>query len=329
MLEREKRAGFGPRRWGTTLAASTTWFRFSPNSEMGLGGTADPAVPSGHWPDETERPLTSPRLHKEPRAVFPVPRGGSPRGTGESPGLPVCFAEATSEFGQKGRWRWRLLATVLGWSSAATLAGGDSHGASAGWRDSGLSSSQRNPSPSFSIQRDDSGWWLFSPAGQRFFSVGVCVLRQGESRETWDGENPAYAAWQHYSSPSGWADSTLRRLKSWGFTTAGGWSDFETLRESKEQTLWLTPVLNIGSAAGAPWWDMWDPKNLRRMEEAARKQILAVRDDPRLLGYYSDNELGWWNATLWKMTFEQPSWSGQRRRLLQLLRDTCNYSGRN
>jgi hypothetical protein len=67
---------------------------------------------------------------------------------------------------------------------------------------------------------------------------------------------------------------------------------------------------------------MWDPAVLERMDAVAREQILAVRDDPRLLGYYSDNELGWWNATLWKMTLEQAPTSGQRRRLIDLLRET-------
>jgi len=40
------------------------------------------------------------------------------------------------------------------------------------------------------------------------------------------------------------------------------------------------------------------------------------------LGYYSDNEMGWWNAALFQMTLEQAPTSGQRRRLLELLRQT-------
>ena len=86
----------------------------------------------------------------------------------------------------------------------------------------------------------------------------------------------------------------------------------------------LTPVLHVGSTAGAPWWDMWDPKITGRMEEVARHQILSLRDDPRLLGYYSDNEMGWWTEALVKMTLEQPRTSGQRQRLLALLRKTYN-----
>ncbi|HYV30323.1 MAG TPA: hypothetical protein VEO53_04340 [Candidatus Binatia bacterium] len=179
-----------------------------------------------------------------------------------------------------------------------------------------------SPAPPFSIRKQAGIWWLFWPEGQRFFSVGVCCVHQGALHSTFDPENPGYAAWQHYDDSLQWAEASLRRLKSWRFTTLGGWSDFATLRQCKGQTLCLTPVLHIGSTAGAPWWDMWDPKNLRRMEDVAREQILPLRDDPRLLGYYSDNELGWWNATLWKMTLEQPPSSGQRRRLIQLLRET-------
>src|SRR4030095_15084509 len=48
------------------------------------------------------------------------------------------------------------------------------------------------------------------------------------------------------------------------------------------------PVLHMGSTAGAPWWDMWDPKIVDRMDQVAREQILPLRDDPRLIGYYSD-----------------------------------------
>jgi hypothetical protein len=67
---------------------------------------------------------------------------------------------------------------------------------------------------------------------------------------------------------------------------------------------------------------MWDPKITDRMEQVAREQILALRDDPRVIGYYTDNEIGWWNAILFRMTLEQAPTSGQRQRLLELLRQT-------
>jgi hypothetical protein len=144
----------------------------------------------------------------------------------------------------------------------------------------------------------------------------------GASRSEFDSANPAYAAWQHYSDSNRWAEATLKRLKSWHFTTIGGWSDFSTFRPCRDMEVAFAPVLHIGSTAGAPWWDMWDPKIIDRMDQVAREQILAMRDDPRLMGYYSDNEMGWWNAILFKMTLEQAPSSGQRQRLLELLRET-------
>ena len=186
----------------------------------------------------------------------------------------------------------------------------------------GAADAFRTGASAFSVRADGGNWSLVSPEGKPFFSLGVCVFTQGTAKEEFDLENPGYAAWQHYASPVAWADDSLRRLKSWGFTTVGGWADFKTLRSSKEQTLALAPVLHIGSTAGAPWWDMWDAKNIARMEGVARAEILPLRDDPRVLGYFSDNELGWWNATLWKMTLEQAPSSGQRKRLIRLLRET-------
>src|SRR5262245_52618542 len=176
--------------------------------------------------------------------------------------------------------------------------------------------------PPFTLRKEHENWSLCSPAGTPFFSLGVCTVSQGASRDSFDPENPACAAWRHYPDAAAWADDTVRRLKAWRFTTIAAWSEHRTLSAAKEMALWHTPVLHMGSSAGAPWWDMWDKRVVNRMEQIARDQILQVRDDPRLIGYYFDNELGWWNATLFKMTLEQSASSGQRQRLMRLLRET-------
>jgi hypothetical protein len=184
------------------------------------------------------------------------------------------------------------------------------------------STESRAGSPPFSIQQQDEAAWLVRPNGERFFSLGICCVNQGVSRAEFDSANPGYAAWQHYADSNLWANATAKRLKTWGFTTVGGWSDFQALRDCRDEDMAFAPVLHIGSTAGAPWWDMWDPKIIARMDEVAREQILPLREDARLIGYYSDNEIGWWNAILFKMTLEQAPTSGQRQRLIQLLRQT-------
>lgn len=170
----------------------------------------------------------------------------------------------------------------------------------------------------------EGAWWFTDQDGRPFFSRGVCCVAPGASRTHYDPENPGYAWWQQHASLPQWGQSTLGRLQTWGFSTLGGWADLTVLRPLSSK-FWLTPVLHLGSSVGLPWYDMWDEKLLARLDQLAQDQILAVRDDPRLLGYYSDNELGWWNAALFKVTLQQPPGSGQRQRLLRLLQTRYDH----
>lgn len=177
-------------------------------------------------------------------------------------------------------------------------------------------------SPPFCLRQQDGTSWLVKPDGGKFFSMGVCVVDPGVSREHFNPANPAYAAFQHYENSNQWAEATLERLQSWRFTTAGGWSDFAALKQCRDTNVSFIPVLAVGMSCGVPWVDMWDTNVIARMHQVARDQILPLRDDPRLLGYYSDNEMGWWNSALLRLTLKQPPASGQKQRLMQLLRET-------
>jgi hypothetical protein len=175
--------------------------------------------------------------------------------------------------------------------------------------------------PAVRLESRDGTWWLTAPSGESFFSLGVSCVSPGSSRDEYDPENPGYAAFRHYPDTAAWAWAAQARLRKWGFTTVGGWGDFDAFTALPGPGPWFTPVLHLGSTAGAPWLDMWDPKVVARMDDVARRQIERLRDDPRVLGYYSDNEMGWWNAMLFKMTLQHPPTSGQRKRLVALLRE--------
>ncbi len=174
--------------------------------------------------------------------------------------------------------------------------------------------------PPFRVEQHEGSWWMVAPDGKRFFSRGVSVVNTGLSWLEFKPENPGYAAWQHYKRPLQWADATLERLKSWGFTTIGGWSDPATLKLSAKMDMPYTVVLHLG-ASGVPWFDMWDPAVIHDVERIAREQIEKVKKDPLLIGYYTDNELGWWNAALFKMVLEHPPTSQTRQRLIKVFRE--------
>src|SRR4051812_24194292 len=68
------------------------------------------------------------------------------------------------------------------------------------------------PNPPFSIEKQDQIFWAVRPDGARFFSLGVCCVNQGASRDEFEPANPGYAGWQHYADSNLWATATLRRL---------------------------------------------------------------------------------------------------------------------
>jgi hypothetical protein len=142
----------------------------------------------------------------------------------------------------------------------------------------------------------------------------------GTAEEDYRPDRPSYSAARQYPSRAAWAHETARRLRRWGFTTIGGWSDYELFGAAFELDLPMAPVLHAGSTAGIPWLDMWDPAVVARVDEAAKVAIATVPRGAVVLGYYSDNELGWWNHVLVDMTLKMPSGSGQRARTVSMLK---------
>lgn len=159
--------------------------------------------------------------------------------------------------------------------------------------------------------------WFADGDGNRFRSLGVCCVNRGLPEKDWDEANPGYSAARLFPSDSAWGKDTIGRLRRWGFNTVGAWSDHALLRGSLHQT----PVLHLG-ASGIPWKDMWDPAVVADTYRIAREGIAYHRDDPRVIGYFSDNELGWWYGALFEWAWKAGPEHGTRDRLIALLRDT-------
>lgn len=103
------------------------------------------------------------------------------------------------------------------------------------------------------------------------------------------------ASWQQ-----AWRHRTLDRLASWGFNTLGNWSDPALADESP--SLAYTRSINIAGpfgnvSSGYDYWgrmpDPFDPAFAQAAEAAVVQATSGVKDDPRLLGYFADNELAW------------------------------------
>lgn len=172
--------------------------------------------------------------------------------------------------------------------------------------------------PFYRVTQQKGIWWFLSPKGERFFSLGVNCVNRGEPE--YSEHNPSYCALRFYPNAKDWTEDTLSRLSEWGFNTIGGWSDVDTLRQYWKEGIPYTVVLHVGSRLGMPWNDMFHPQTARQVDEIVRDLTAPYREDPYLLGWFTDNELGWWDDSLFLHFLKQPPANATRRKLITLLR---------
>lgn len=172
--------------------------------------------------------------------------------------------------------------------------------------------------PFYRVTQENGIWWFLTLQGERFFSLGVNCVNMGEP--DYSERNPAYCARRFYPDARRWTEETLRRLGEWGFNTIGGWSDVDTLRQHWKEGMPYTVVLHVGSRLGMPWNDMFHPQTAQQVDEIVRDLTAPYRDDPYLLGWFTDNELGWWDDSLFLHFLKQPPANATRRKLITLLR---------
>lgn len=157
--------------------------------------------------------------------------------------------------------------------------------------------------------------WLLTPCGERFFSVGVNVMDGGEPQRFSNGRI-AYHWGTFYPDLAGWVQAARRRVLAWGFNTAGGWSLHPTVLG-----LPTTPNLELGRTARFHWFDPFDPATAERMHVWARRLVAPYKGNPYRIGYFIDNEVGWWNGALFLYFLKQPATNHTKQHLIARLRE--------
>ena len=96
-----------------------------------------------------------------------------------------------------------------------------------------------------------------------------------------------------------WLDRTYARLVSWGFSTIGAFSSWDTLRNGKipyTAMIWVGGKhAKIPPPAGddRPMSDPFDPQFALDVAAAVGPQASRVKDDPYCIGYFIGNEEKW------------------------------------
>lgn len=165
----------------------------------------------------------------------------------------------------------------------------------------------------WTIEKKNGDAFLVTPCGKKFFAVGVNVIDGGISaahltRPHYDWHNSAGTIGQ-------WIGQTRQRLAHWGFNSAGAWS-------LPPQQLKLPSVINLelGRLARFHWFDPFDPATAARLYAEAKILTEPYRNTPYRIGYFSDNEVGWWNGALFLFYSQKPASNFTKQRWVTMLR---------
>jgi hypothetical protein len=193
-----------------------------------------------------------------------------------------------------GRWMARAVRTLADVPGAAEIrpdAGLSRYG--------GLTTRQVKATGFFHTAKVDGRWWLVDPEGYLFLHRGVSSVSMIPT--------PAaeVARKRKYGNEAGWAEQSTSLLKKHGFNGLGAWSDTDRLR-AVPQPLAYTRIWNFMSAYGKQRGGtfqkpghtgypgdcifVFDPSFEAFCDKHAR-QLAKDKDDPWLLGHFSDNEL--------------------------------------
>jgi hypothetical protein len=146
----------------------------------------------------------------------------------------------------------------------------------------------------------DGRWWLVDPEGRPFINVGVCSTSAGRSKT-----NRA-ALQEKFGTPEKWAEETLKLLRKYAFNGIGGWSDVDVLRGAPNRMSY-TVSANFMSTFGKQFkltyqqpghtgylgdaMPVFHPEFENFCDTYAKSIVEPHKNDPYLIGYFSDNEL--------------------------------------
>lgn len=131
----------------------------------------------------------------------------------------------------------------------------------------------------FHVEEIKGRFWFVTPDGNAFFSKGVnSVNRDGEEDKAKEPD-----------APEEWAKTTARRLRGWGLNTAGCWTPSSV---GAAGIAW-TPRPHLANVHDGKLPDVFDPDWVKGVHERAMKECGPHKDDPWVLGYFTDNEIDW------------------------------------
>ncbi|MEK5238762.1 beta-galactosidase [Paenibacillus sp. FSL L8-0470] len=172
----------------------------------------------------------------------------------------------------------------------------------------------------FRTEFDGSNWWFADPDGYALFSTGMDCAgpaspmhvtgmehlipqlpgREGSYHEAWSQAGQEFSfgianlittfgsEWR-----SAWTELTEYRLRQWGFNTIGNWSDDGFIKGS--ELPYVYPLSDFPATEQTIFRDFPDvfSREYEQNAEEFAKQLVPLRGDRRMIGYFMRNEPHW------------------------------------
>ena len=148
----------------------------------------------------------------------------------------------------------------------------------------------------FRVEKINERWWFVDPEGYLFISVGMNSVSRGGANS-----DPAVAE-KLFGSAEKWAAETSRMLRERSFNSLGCWSEWRPFRDSDQPLPYfrrwnfMSTYKNRRDPKSGPkgfpnqCMPLFDDEFEEFCHRHARK-LDETRDDPWLVGHFSDNEL--------------------------------------
>lgn len=175
----------------------------------------------------------------------------------------------------------------------------------------------------FRTEKIDNKWWIIDPEGHLFWSTGINgagilnISTPTTDREHFFEELPSKTSeqgqqfyeknsylygkenlYRKYGENSEhlYTEISLKRMKSWGLNTLGGWSADNINEYKKEVKLPYTLIIHENSPSiHEKFPDVFNPKWKDNLEAKLQKKVEGKSDDPYLFGIFINNEIHWKN----------------------------------
>lgn len=153
----------------------------------------------------------------------------------------------------------------------------------------------------FHVKKIGDRWWMVDPEGYLVMNIAMVNMQYGVT------ENEKIGQENVYGDNDAWAEGVTQLVKNeLGFNAAGAWSNDAILRTVENPisyTKLIYFVTGYGDEIGKTYQDnghksfnnnvmpVFDPGFEVFCDRLAAKSIAPLKDDPYLIGWFSDNEL--------------------------------------